>query len=547
LYYLNVTLIYLLRQADREPIDGYLLEAPYDWTLLPVENSSCRLESLLARWQRGCLTKVAVDMRQQLPSSRANNKLRVSAFDASWALLSPLIALFLRDAPVLSEAGAQSAFLYCFGSLLFSILAFLIFRVRGATYDNFSAHDAFNVVKAVVTAELMTTVAIFAFTRLDGIPRSTLLIHALLLSAGLIITRSCAFKFAHHWHKRNDHEEDSEHILLIGTNYLSSVLIEAVDKYFNGQRRVVGILDEAPERIGHAISGIPILGFPKELPALVGEFAIHGIRIDRVVVCVGTESLPNISLEKIRLFCARQNITFDILPDIFQTIATKTTAAPVRSEPVREIEVPGYFAFRRVADFLLATGAIIILLPLLICVSGIVLFTVGSPVLFWQRRLGKNGQAFMVYKFRTLRLPFDKLGRAVAADQREAWIGQLLRKTGLDELPQLFNVLRGDMSLIGPRPLLPEDQPPNAAVRLAIRPGITGWAQVNGAKLLTPEEKHDLDGWYLTNASIWLDLKIVMMTIRYMLVGERKSDDTSSLARQVPQPERVRNSTRAAS
>jgi lipopolysaccharide/colanic/teichoic acid biosynthesis glycosyltransferase len=172
---------------------------------------------------------------------------------------------------------------------------------------------------------------------------------------------------------------------------------------------------------------------------------------------------------------------------------------------------------------------------------------VGSPVLFWQRRLGKNGHAFLVYKFRTLRLPFDELGHAVAAEQREAWIGQVLRKTGLDELPQLFNVLRGDMSLIGPRPLLPEDQPSNAAVRLTIRPGITGWAQVNGAKLLTPEEKHDLDEWYLTNASIWLDLKIVLMTIRYMLVGERKSDCISSLVREVPHPERLRNSTRAAS
>jgi lipopolysaccharide/colanic/teichoic acid biosynthesis glycosyltransferase len=489
-------------------------------------------------------------MRQQLPSSRANNKLGVSVVDASWALVSPLIALFLRDAPVLSENGAQSAFFYCFGSLLFSILAFLIFRVREGAYGNFSAHDAFNVVKAVVAAELMTSVAIFAFTRLDGIPRSTLLIHALLLSAGLIITRACAFKFAHRWRKRNDQiDDDSEHILMIGTNYLSSVFIEAVDKYFSGQRRVVGILDEAPERIGHAINGIPILGFPKELPALVGEFAVHGIRIDRVVVCGGAASLPNISLEKIRLFCARQDITFDILPDIFRTIATKASAAPVRSEPVREIEVPGYFAFRRVADFLLAAGAIIALLPLLVCVSGIVFLTVGSPVLFWQRRLGKNGHAFLVYKFRTLRLPFDELGHAVAADQREAWIGQFLRQTGLDELPQLFNVLRGDMSLIGPRPLLPEDQPSNAAVRLTIRPGITGWAQVNGAQLLTPEEKHDLDEWYLTNASIWLDLKIVMMTIRYMLAGERKSDDASSLARQVPeaQPERLPNSTRVAS
>jgi lipopolysaccharide/colanic/teichoic acid biosynthesis glycosyltransferase len=112
----------------------------------------------------------------------------------------------------------------------------------------------------------------------------------------------------------------------------------------------------------------------------------------------------------------------------------------------------------------------------------------------------------------------------VPENQRLSWIGQLLRETSLDELPQLLNVLAGDMSLIGPRPLLPEDQPSNPTVRLLVRPGITGWAQVNGAKLLTPEEKDELDEWYIRNASLWLDLRILVLTVEFALRGPRRPE-----------------------
>ena len=112
-------------------------------------------------------------------------------------------------------------------------------------------------------------------------------------------------------------------------------------------------------------------------------------------------------------------------------------------------------------------------------------------------------------------------------------IGRLLRKTRLDELPQLFNVLVGDMSLIGPRPLLPHDQPTNPSVRLSARPGITGWAQVNGGNLVTVDEKGALDEWYIRNASLWLDLRIVGLTFLFLLTGERRSEQAVVDARAV--------------
>jgi lipopolysaccharide/colanic/teichoic acid biosynthesis glycosyltransferase len=135
---------------------------------------------------------------------------------------------------------------------------------------------------------------------------------------------------------------------------------------------------------------------------------------------------------------------------------------------------------------------------------------------FWQERTGWGGRPFLIYKYRTLRAPFDNDGKPAVGDRQPSAIGRFLRATRIDELPQLINVLFGDMSLVGPRPLLPEDQPSNAALRLTVRPGITGWAQVNGGKLVTKEEKEKFDEHYVRNASLWLDVKIGLLTLRIL-------------------------------
>lgn len=145
---------------------------------------------------------------------------------------------------------------------------------------------------------------------------------------------------------------------------------------------------------------------------------------------------------------------------------------------------------------------------------------IGSPVIFWQRRMGQNGEAFFLFKFRTLLAPGEGQGAPLDAQERISRLGCFLRRTRLDEIPQLLNVLRGEMSLIGPRPLLPIDQPPSVGLRLAVRPGITGWAQVHGGNLITPEEKNTLDEYYIRNASFWLDLKILAKTAKVLVTGD---------------------------
>jgi lipopolysaccharide/colanic/teichoic acid biosynthesis glycosyltransferase len=138
-------------------------------------------------------------------------------------------------------------------------------------------------------------------------------------------------------------------------------------------------------------------------------------------------------------------------------------------------------------------------------------------VIFWQERVGWRRRSFLIYKFRTLRAPFDYEGNPTQDGRRPSLTGRFLRATRIDELPQLFNVLFGEMSLIGPRPLLPEDQPADAALRLAVRPGITGWAQINGAKLVTRQEKEKLDAWYIQNACLRVDLMIAFHTLLVLM------------------------------
>ncbi|MFN3724719.1 MAG: sugar transferase [Allosphingosinicella sp.] len=170
---------------------------------------------------------------------------------------------------------------------------------------------------------------------------------------------------------------------------------------------------------------------------------------------------------------------------------------------------------KRLLDIVVAGLALVIGAPFLLIIALVVLATMGRPVLFRQQRPGLHGRPFQLLKFRTM-LSDAKLGTDVASDARRLTrTGRFLRATSLDELPELWNVLRGDMSLVGPRPLLMQylgRYTPEQARRHDVRPGLTGWAQVNGRNALSWEEKFALDTWYVDNRSFWLDLKIILMT-----------------------------------
>lgn len=179
--------------------------------------------------------------------------------------------------------------------------------------------------------------------------------------------------------------------------------------------------------------------------------------------------------------------------------------------------------FKRFIDISASVCALMLLAPVMAIVAWNIRKKLGSPVLFRQVRPGRDGKPFEMVKFRTMRDAVDSDGHPLADSERMTPFGSFLRASSLDELPELWNVLKGEMSLVGPRPLLMEYLPLYSAEqnrRHEVRPGVTGWAQVNGRNALSWDEKFKLDVWYVANQSFRLDLKIIFMTVKKVVVKE---------------------------
>ncbi|GEM90759.1 sugar transferase [Oceanithermus desulfurans] len=184
----------------------------------------------------------------------------------------------------------------------------------------------------------------------------------------------------------------------------------------------------------------------------------------------------------------------------------RSTAARIGRSPI----------LKRFLDILLAFAALVVLSPLMLLLAIWIRVTMGAPVLFKQTRPGLHGKPFTMYKFRTMTDARDPQGNLLPDEQRLTKLGQFLRSTSLDELPELINVLKGEMSLVGPRPLLMaylDRYSPEQFRRHEVRPGITGWAQVNGRNAISWKAKFKLDVWYVDNWNLWLDIKILLMTL----------------------------------
>jgi len=178
---------------------------------------------------------------------------------------------------------------------------------------------------------------------------------------------------------------------------------------------------------------------------------------------------------------------------------------------------------KRTVDLIVSFALLTALSPLLFAVGILLFLTMGRPILFRQRRAGRYGRPFLVYKFRTMTDERDTQGQPVADRERVTRVGRLLRLLSIDELPQLWNVLRGDMSLVGPRPLLMQYLERYSAEEMRrhqVKPGMTGWAQVNGRNATSWQERFALDVWYVENWRLALDVRILVRTLRTVLAGE---------------------------
>ena len=181
---------------------------------------------------------------------------------------------------------------------------------------------------------------------------------------------------------------------------------------------------------------------------------------------------------------------------------------------------------KRILDLVVAFLGLVVLSPFLIIISILVRILIGTPILFQQKRPGYKGRPFLIYKFRTMTDDRDRFGNLLSDSERLTSFGRFLRSLSLDELPELYNVLRGDMSLVGPRPLMMEYlnlYSPEQMRRHDCRPGLTGWAQINGRNAIDWPTRFTLDVWYVDHRSFWLDIKIILMTIWKVITRENVS------------------------
>ncbi|MCM8556640.1 sugar transferase [Sphingomicrobium sediminis] len=190
---------------------------------------------------------------------------------------------------------------------------------------------------------------------------------------------------------------------------------------------------------------------------------------------------------------------------------------------------------KRVFDIVVSAIALVLFSPIILVVALLVALKLGRPVLFRQQRPGVDARPFEMIKFRTMRDAVDAEGKLLPDAERLTRFGSLLRKTSLDELPELWNVLKGEMSLVGPRPLLMEYVPlysPEQARRMEVRPGVTGWAQVNGRNAIDWDEKFDLDRYYVDHHDAWMDMKILALTVlRIVSPGDVNAEGEATMRR----------------
>jgi lipopolysaccharide/colanic/teichoic acid biosynthesis glycosyltransferase len=325
-----------------------------------------------------------------------------------------------------------------------------------------------------------------------------------------------------------------ETVLLVGLNAVTELFLRSVAELARDRVKVAGIVTKSSRHRGRRIRQHPVLGAPEETEAILKTLEVHGIAVDRIVVTLPFADLSAAARAALLDIERKTDIRLDLFAERIGLAEPSRPSPPQAAEerePEPEIAISAfdleamlrrpYMRLKRVFDVTLAAVLIVLMMPLIVLVGFVVALDVGMPTVFWQQRPGARGRPFKLYKFRTMRSAHDEQGVRISDDERLTAVGRFLRRTRLDELPQLYNILIGEMSFVGPRPLLPADQSAGFPARLMAQPGLTGWAQVKGGREISASDKAALDVWYLRNASLWLDISILARTIPMLVFGER--------------------------
>jgi lipopolysaccharide/colanic/teichoic acid biosynthesis glycosyltransferase len=481
------------------------------------------------------------------PSSKAALKRRVftsdTVIDVMISCLSPIAAFWLRDPGILTQDSHLNVLLYATVAACSSALFLVHFGVARGFSQFFSLHDAVQIAKASACSSTATAATVFSLARLDDLPRSIPALQFIIMTGALIgmrlILRIYSYCFVLREAPRISHDSE-RHVVIVGANQLAWFYIRLLDTFASGNRKIAAVLDEDKSFHGRSIYGHTVMGGIEDAATLLDDFAQHGVLISGFVICERRRDRARGLFQKLEPLCSERGLGLEIAAETLGVYATHPDFASdnltiAEMDDKARLARESYLRIKRPIESVLAAGMLVALLPVAALVAGAVAVSMGFPVIFWQRRVGKDGRPIFLYKFKTMRNPVDGEGRRLDARERETPVGTFLRVIRVDEIPQLYNVVKGEMALIGPRPLLPVDQPNGVSLRLSVPPGLTGWAQIHGGQMVTVDEKNALDEWYVRNATLALDLFILFRTFFVVLMFEGDCRDEERLARALAQ------------
>ena len=464
----------------------------------------------------------------------------IQAFDVLVTTTAFVLAFSLRTEFVFTEPHWLAMMV---GAGVVAVVSLFVYQAVGlfrGTWSQTADADLNVVIKGASLVSMLLICGLVFSEILEQIPRSVPLIHWFITVVALYGSRVLWAKLSRAGIVNPKGKTgQSELALLIGCDQSAVHFLASIQSLAGARLEIYGLLEDNPDgnRIGRTIRGKPVIGSILRLRECLAQLGVHGVFPDRLVVMDSFRQSSPDGFAGLQTITQEANIALDVIDDSYW-INEDVEDPPAAGKP--RLSVKRYLRWRRPVEWLVAMMLVILSAPLFVILACLCLCDVGRPIFFPQRRPGRYPNTITLMKFRTMRDAFDAEGKLLSDDERISIIGRLIRRSKLDELPQLFSTLKGDMSFIGPRPLLPRDLPEtDAHLRAIVRPGVTGWARVNGGHPLEIEEKLALDIWYIQNASLALDVKVLVLTLRTVLFGDRvdrAAIDTAMATRELLRP-----------
>ncbi len=479
----------------------------------------------------------------------------VLSVDLALFLAAAVLGLILRDNLQLDPVRFTAMVPYLVATGAFFMVLLMVAGIDRSLWQYLTTQDHVRGLIVVVGAVVSGTIVCWLTDAMVGVARSVPVLHVILAAFLLTCARIFWRAFAQSGMERLSAASEPgafdapTGVLVVGLTTQTDLFLRAVERGQLGHVRISGIYVDDHAYHGRLVGRHLVFGPGENLRDLIKRLSVHGATVGQIVVtCARADLSPAIGdeLAAIQATGLADVTHLEDEPSLSAPCGARTGGDGTHedgagvcdaqaggdrgTDPSEAVafDTPAvaartrrpFWALKRIVDICGSSALLVLLAPVIMVVAGVVLWTLGRPLIFWQDRPGYLGRTFRVFKFRTMHNAHDRFGNRLSDEERQSAVGAFLRKTRLDELPQLWNIFVGEMSFVGPRPLLPVDQHPSYAARLLVRPGLTGWAQVVGGRKISAADKAALDIWYACHATFTLEAKVLVRTVRMVLRGE---------------------------